>query len=100
MRSRNKTFPLGGDDMSERPKLIKLRGQKSRQKVAKDLGITPQMLGAIERGSRNPSLALAKKMASYYGVSVDEVAEEVESGIYFNQKGNETFPKNKSASSA
>jgi len=31
------------------------------------------MLGAIERGDRNPSLKLAKKIADYYGVSVDEI---------------------------
>ena len=59
--------------MSERTKLIELRGNTSRQDVAGRLGITPQMLGAIERGTRNPSLPLAKKIADYYGVSVDNI---------------------------
>lgn len=68
-----------------REKLIALRGKKSRSSVSEDLGITPQMLGAIERGDRTPSLPLAKKIADYYGTSIDE--------IFFATKGNKTFPK-------
>jgi putative transcriptional regulator len=63
-----------------RKKLIEYRGTKSRQEVAKDLNITPQMLGMIERGDRNPSLSLAKKIADYYNTSVDE--------IFFNKNRN------------
>lgn len=59
--------------LKNRDSLIQLRGDKSRMKVAKDLDITPQMLGAIERGGRNPSLQLAKKIASYYEVSVEQI---------------------------
>ncbi|OJT68797.1 helix-turn-helix transcriptional regulator [Bacillus licheniformis] len=57
--------------------LFNLRGDISRSTIAKELDITPQMLGAIERGDRTPSLFLAKKIADYYGKSVDE--------IFFNQ---------------
>jgi putative transcriptional regulator len=67
-----------------REKLIKLRGDLSRPKVAKDLDITPQMLGAIERGDRTPSLPLAKKIAEYYNVSIDK--------IFFDEKGNVSCP--------
>jgi putative transcriptional regulator len=66
-----------------RNKLIELRGNKSRPEVAKNLNITPQMLGAIERGDRNPSLKLAKRIADYYCVSVDE--------IFFAKLGNVSF---------
>ncbi len=59
--------------MFGRSKLIKLRGNKTRPEVAKDLGITPQMLGAIERGDRTPSLRLAKKIADYFGVYVEDI---------------------------
>lgn len=58
---------------NERKLLILLRGEKSRNDVASDLNITPQMLGAIERGDRTPSLNLAKKIADYYGKTVDEI---------------------------
>ena len=50
----------------ERTKMIELRNGQSRIKVAKKLSITPQMLGAIERGDRTPSLELAKKIAEFY----------------------------------
>ena len=63
----------------DRAYLIKLRGDKARSEVAFDLKITPQMLGAIERGDRTPSLRLAKMIADYHGKTVDE--------IFFNQKG-------------
>lgn len=54
-------------------RLIELRGAKSRQSVARDLKITPQMLGAIERGDRNPSLQLVKRITDYYKISVDDI---------------------------
>lgn len=41
--------------------LIQLRGNKSRKQVAEELNITPQMLGLIERSSRNPSLEISYK---------------------------------------
>ncbi|KOY81498.1 helix-turn-helix domain-containing protein [Lysinibacillus macroides] len=53
--------------------MINLRGDKARSEVATDLNITPQMLGAIERGDRTPSLKLAKRIASYYGTIVEEI---------------------------
>lgn len=65
----------------ERKKLIELRGDRSRPYVASKIGITPQMLGAIERGDRTPSLALAKKIADHYKVSVDY--------LFFSEKGND-----------
>lgn len=65
-----------------RENLILLRKNKSRIDVAKELGITPQMLGAIEREDRTPSLKLAKKMADYYGATIDD--------IFFDQKGHKT----------
>lgn len=66
-----------------RKTLIECRGGKTRPEVAKELDITPQMLGAIERGDRTPSLPLAKKIADYYKKSIDE--------IFFNEKGHEMF---------
>lgn len=52
--------------------IMNLRGRSKRSVTAKELGITPQFLGAIERGDRKPSRELTIKMASYYGVSIDQ----------------------------
>ncbi|HDU6573586.1 TPA: helix-turn-helix domain-containing protein [Listeria monocytogenes] len=56
-----------------RNRLIELRKSKTRREVSKDLKITPQMLGAIERGDRTPSLKLANKIANYYDVPIEDI---------------------------
>lgn len=53
--------------------MIKLRNDQSRIEVAQKLSITPQMLGAIERGDRTPSLELAKKIAELYKTTIDDL---------------------------
>lgn len=68
--------------MRERRRLIELRRDRPRSIVAQALQITPQMLGAIERGSRTPSLALAKRIADYYSVPMDS--------IFFETSGHNT----------
>ncbi len=56
-----------------REHLIELRGKRSRREVATALGITKQMLGAVERGDRTPSLALASKISQFYRVPMDAI---------------------------
>lgn len=53
--------------------LIQLRGTRSRAEVAKDLGITVQGLGLIERGERMPRRELMLKFSVYYQKTVDEL---------------------------
>lgn len=53
--------------------LIELRGNRSRQEIAEQLKITPQMLGLIERSSRNPSLELAINIAKIYDITLDKL---------------------------
>ncbi|MEN6325835.1 MAG: helix-turn-helix domain-containing protein [Syntrophomonas sp.] len=70
--------------IKQRAILRELRGGRSLHSVATDLGITRQMLGAIELGDRNPSLNLAQKIADYYSVSIEDV--------FFENTRNETLP--------
>lgn len=56
-----------------RQRLIELRAGRPAEKVAKGIGISRQMLNFIESGERTPSLAVAKRIADYYHVSVDEI---------------------------
>lgn len=53
--------------------LIKCRGNSSRQQVAKELKITTQMLGMLERGDRTPSLELAKRISEYYQQPIEKL---------------------------
>ncbi|WP_042472796.1 helix-turn-helix transcriptional regulator [Bacillus ndiopicus] len=59
--------------LKSREILYQLRGGESRNDVAKKLDITPQMLGALERGDRTPSLNLAKKIATYYNTTIEDI---------------------------
>ncbi|PFM48986.1 transcriptional regulator [Bacillus cereus] len=57
----------------KRNKMIEFRSVQSRIMVASKLKITPQMLGAIERGDRTPSLELAKRIADLYKTTIDDL---------------------------
>ncbi|AJQ60525.1 PbsX family transcriptional regulator [Bacillus thuringiensis serovar morrisoni str. 4AA1] len=57
----------------KRNKMIEFRNNQSRLVVARNLKITPQMLGAIERGDRTPSLELAKRIADFYKTTIDDL---------------------------
>jgi len=64
----------------------KNRGLTQAQ-VAKELGITRAYYGHIETGVRNPPLELAKKIADFFGKTIED--------LFFNQKGNNSFPDEK-----
>ncbi|MFZ7119486.1 MAG: helix-turn-helix transcriptional regulator [Eubacteriaceae bacterium] len=50
--------------MRERKWLIRRRDKKSQINIANEVGITQQAYSAIENGIRNPSVAIAKKIAA------------------------------------
>lgn len=51
-------------------KLKDLRGDRSRESVAEAVGISSSALGMYENGLRNPRDDVKKKLADFYGVSV------------------------------
>ena len=53
-----------------REALIIARGKKTQEEVSKALGISQKTLSAIERGYRNPSVELMKKVQEYFGESM------------------------------
>lgn len=57
-------------------KIKELRGKRSLEDVAKEIEITSQTLSRYERDERNPDLYLAKRIADYYGVSLDALLGE------------------------
>lgn len=52
-------------------RLKALRGKRSLQEVAHDLGISRATLGYYENGDRKPDIEVLLKIASYYNVSCD-----------------------------
>ncbi|MFW6047320.1 MAG: helix-turn-helix transcriptional regulator [Candidatus Woesearchaeota archaeon] len=65
----------------KRKKLIELREKRNltqkavvnKLKKQYDVNITASFYGMIERGERNPTLKLAKKIADFFNTSVEEI---------------------------
>ncbi len=68
---------LGGDKKLNKEKiaqtLINLRGDRSREEVAKSIGISVSALQMYENGQRIPKDEIKLKIAQYYGVSVETI---------------------------
>lgn len=60
-----------------RENLIKARGEQSQEKVAEAIGISQKTLSAIERGYRNPSVDVMKKLQKYYEISMIILFEDI-----------------------
>lgn len=56
--------------MTTGEKLRKLRGKKSKEEVAKSLGVSVSSYVKYERDERTPSDAVKLRIANYYGRSV------------------------------
>ncbi len=67
---------LGGEDMNyERvaKNLINLRNEKSREEVARAVGISVSTLQMYENGQRIPRDNIKIKLADFYGVTVQTI---------------------------
>ena len=51
--------------------LIRVERGLSRKDLAAAVGVNPQTIGFLERGTYNPSVELALKLAAVFGVPVD-----------------------------
>lgn len=59
--------------------LIELRGDRSQQKVADEVGIAQSTYASIEVGTRRPSVETAKKIAGALGFAWTRFFEDQES---------------------
>ena len=66
-------------------KVQELRKQRglSQEELAAILGVVADYISMIERGKRSPGFALAKKIADFFDMTIDE--------IFFNNKSNNSF---------
>lgn len=54
-------------------RLVQLRGGKTQQKVAKDIGISQSAYAMYETGMRVPSDEKKKRIANYYNRTVQSI---------------------------
>ena len=60
-------------DRANGARLRLLRGDKTQQQVADELGLTKMMVSSFERGIRRPTDETKIKLARYYGVTVASI---------------------------
>ncbi len=60
-------------------RLKQLRGEKTQEKVADDLGLSRRAYSSYETGDREPPKDVLIKLADYFGVSVDYLLERSDS---------------------
>ncbi len=54
-------------------RLVALRGAESRENVAKAIGVSTSAIAMYETGARIPRDETKRKIAAYYGKSVEEI---------------------------
>lgn len=59
--------------MSVGERLRSLRGEKTQEEVAKDLGVTKSSYAMYERDERTPRDEVKVKIARYYGLRVGQL---------------------------
>jgi len=47
----------------------------TQQQLATEVGVSRQMISYIEKGSKNPTIILALKIAKFFNHSVEEIFE-------------------------
>lgn len=62
---------LNRDDIADR--LVKLRGKRKQEEIAKAVGISVSALSMYERGERMPRDEIKIRLAKFYGTTVEEI---------------------------
>ena len=70
-------------------KVQELRKQRgmSQEELAENMGVVADYISMIERGVRSPGFALAKKIADFFDMTIDEIFFNNESNNSFDAKG-------------
>lgn len=63
----------GGYDLKNRLEEIRKSKGIRQEELASILEVSRQTIGSLENGRYNPSIALAFKIARYFGMSIEEI---------------------------
>ena len=72
-KSEHKKCSKGDVNMSVNQKLRELRGNQTQMEVAAGIGITKSSWAMYERGERVPRDEVKKRIAAYFGKTVQEI---------------------------
>ncbi len=64
--------------LGEAIRALRKKQDNSQEKLAREAGITPNMVSLIERGEGNPSWVTVRGIANALGLSVAELAKAAE----------------------
>ena len=59
--------------MKNRIKVYRAMHDMTQEALAQQIGVTRQTILAIEKGKYDPSLELAFKIATFFGVTIEEI---------------------------
>lgn len=62
-----------GGRMKNKIKVFRAMNDLTQEDLARDVGVTRQTILAIEKGKYDPSLELAFRIASRFGVHIEEI---------------------------
>lgn len=67
----------GGEDLRQNLKLEREKRHFSRIFVASKIGVSSETIKKLENGDRNPGIATAKKIAIFYGRSLEYLFPDI-----------------------
>jgi len=59
--------------MKNKTKVYRAMHDRTQEALAQKIGVTRQTILAIEKGKYDPSLELAFKIATFFGVTIEEI---------------------------
>lgn len=59
--------------LNNRIRVLRAEKEISQKELAYEIGVSRQTVNSIEKGKFNPSVVIALRMASYFGVGVEIV---------------------------
>ena len=74
-------------------KVERERRKLSKYFIAQESGLSPQMVGYVERGDRNPTLETVLRMAEAMGVEFEKIIRQARKEVCKSAKKNSPTPQ-------
>lgn len=64
---------MGGDPLKNRIEEIRSARGIRQEELARQMGVSRQTISSLENGRYNPSILLARKIAKFFGMTIEDV---------------------------